>query len=150
MIGLWSGSGERGGGERPPWSAGVAGVSAAKGPRVLVVDDERAILEMIEDILRAEGYEVAAAADGEEAIRLLERWRPAVLLLDMRMPGVDGWAVARAAHASQQNPRIVVMTAAENAARWAEEVSADAYLAKPFQLDELIACVGSVRGRREN
>jgi DNA-binding response OmpR family regulator len=59
----------------------------------------------------------------------------------MRMRGVDGWAVARDVRSFSDDIPIVVMSAAENAGRWAEEIGANGYLAKPFQLDELLTCV---------
>jgi len=69
-----------------------------------------------------------------------------VILLDMRMPVMDGWAVARALHAQGIKVPIVVMTAAESAKRWADEVGAEGFLAKPFGLDELLAVVERFRG----
>ncbi len=59
----------------------------------------------------------------------------------MRMPVLDGWGFAKAFRASGKRTPIVVMTAAENARRWAEEIQAEGYLTKPFDLDTLIAAV---------
>lgn len=109
--------------------------------RVLVVDDDPSILDTVSSILVGEGYQVMSAAGGAEALTLSRSWHPTLVLLDMRMPVMDGWAVARALHESGSRVPIVVMTAAENARRWADEIGAAGHLAKPFALDELISCV---------
>ena len=117
--------------------------------RVLVVDDDISILDTVSSILTGEGYQVMSANGGEEAISLMRSWHPTLVLLDMRMPVLDGWAVARAMHESGSRVPIVVMTAAENARRWADEIGAAGHLAKPFSLDELIDCVDRLTGRDE-
>lgn len=109
--------------------------------RVLVVDDDPSILDTVSSILAGEGYEVMSAAGGAEALTLTHSWHPTLVLLDMRMPLMDGWAVARALHESGSRVPIIVMTAAENARRWADEIGAAGHLAKPFALDDLIECV---------
>jgi CheY-like chemotaxis protein len=65
----------------------------------------------------------------------------ALVLLDMRMPVLDGWGFARRFRAAGKRSPIIVITAAENARRWAEEIGADGYLSKPFEIDALIAAV---------
>jgi len=72
--------------------------------RVLVVDDDEAIRESIEVALTDEGYEVRCAADGAAALALIEEWNPGVILLDMKMPGSDGWTFA-AAYRRHPEPR---------------------------------------------
>lgn len=111
---------------------------------VLVVDDESGIRDLVALILGIEGYPVWTAANGAEALDLLEREPPAVLLLDMRMPVLDGWGVARALQERGVAIPIVVMTAAVDASRWAAEVGAAAYLAKPFDLVDLLATVEQI------
>jgi CheY-like chemotaxis protein len=152
LVGVWAGSNDAGDrrGARPDVGAAKSGDPVAT--RVLVVDDDPSILATVRDILLAEGYEVEAAGTGAQAISLVQTWRPALVLLDMRMPVMDGWAVARAIRALTSDLPIVVMTAAENAARWAEEIAADGYLAKPFQLDDLLRCVARFgrEGRPQN
>jgi CheY-like chemotaxis protein len=88
---------------------------------VLVVDDDTSILDTVSAILSGEGYDVISAASGQEALDAVARSQPAVILLDMRMPVMDGWAVARALHTQGSTVPIVVMTAADNAKGWAEE-----------------------------
>lgn len=108
---------------------------------VLVVDDDQNIRETVCEILDLEGCAVAAASNGREALDQVEAWRPCVILLDMRMPVLDGWGVARELQARGLTIPIIVMTAAQDARRWAEEIAADAYLAKPFDLPALVETV---------
>jgi len=109
--------------------------------RVLVVDDELAIRDVVSDALQLEGYPVATAANGFEALEILEHERPKVILLDMRMPLLDGWGFARELKLRGIQVPIVVLTAAQNARRWADEIGAASYLAKPFDLNDLLAIV---------
>jgi CheY-like chemotaxis protein len=114
---------------------------------VLVVDDDTSILDTVTAILSGEGYDVVSAASGQEALDAMSRAQPVVILLDMRMPVMDGWAVARALRTQGISIPIVVMTAAESAQRWADEVGAAGYLAKPFGLDDLLDAVERFRTR---
>jgi len=108
---------------------------------VLVVDDDPTIRALVTDILEQEGYPVASAQHGAEALRIVEHRLIEVVLLDMRMPVLDGWGFAREVQARGMKPRIVVMSAAQDAGRWAAEIRADGYLAKPFELSELLSAV---------
>ena len=112
---------------------------------ILVVDDDASIRQTVREILDFEGYAVETAADGLEALRAVERGEPSLVLLDMRMPELDGWGFARAIRERGIQLPILVMTAAENARSWANEIGADGYVAKPFELDELLAAVERVR-----
>ena len=149
MLEFWAGSGEQNDDHASSrvLRAGNAGERARS--RVLVVDDDASILDTVTSILTGEGYQVMSANGGEEAVSLLRTWHPTLVLLDMRMPVMDGWAVARAMHESGSRVPIVVMTAAENARRWADEIGAAGHLAKTFSLDELIDCVDRHTGREE-
>lgn len=104
-----------------------------------MVDDDPSIAAIVSEILTAEGHVVVSAENGAEA--LAKANGEALVLLDMRMPVLDGWGVAREFRASGKRSAIVVMTAAENARRWAEEIGAAGYLSKPFEIDALIAAV---------
>lgn len=126
--------------------AGPQPRGAGNGDTVLVVDDDTSILDTVSAILTGEGYDVVSATGGQEALDAVARRRPAVILLDMRMPVMDGWAVARALRSQGISVPIVVMTAAESAKRWADEVGAEGFLAKPFGLDELLTIVQRFRG----
>jgi DNA-binding response OmpR family regulator len=108
------------------------------GDSILVVDDERDIREGVADFLRLEGYPVVGAENGVAALAAIERARPRLILLDMRMPGMDGWALGRALKERGLRIPVVVMTAARNARLWAREIDADDYLPKPFDLEELL------------
>ncbi len=108
---------------------------------VLVVDDDIAILESIAQTLEFEGYRVVTAVNGVEALRRLDERMPNVILLDMRMPVMDGWAFAKAARDRGVPARIVVMTATTDVRRWATEIGADGYLGKPFDLTALLDVV---------
>jgi CheY-like chemotaxis protein len=110
---------------------------------ILVVDDDDLILSSVESTLVDEGYPVVTAPDGAAALDAVEQQSPALILLDMKMPILDGWAFARA-YREQPEPRapIVVMTAAADAARRAADVGAEGYLAKPFDLEDLLSLVG--------
>lgn len=140
MIWVWAGNeGRDAGGASRSNGPGKAGERA--GARVLVVDDDPSILDTVTSILSSEGFDVMAANGGAQALGLLSSWHPTLVLLDMRMPIMDGWAVARAMKETGSRVPIVVMTAAESAKKWADEIGAAGHLAKPFLLDELIDCV---------
>ena len=118
----------------------------AEGP-ILVVDDDATILVSVAELLELEGYAVATAGNGAEALELTRSLQPGLVLLDMRMPVLDGWAYAREARDRGLQPRIVIMTAAHDARRWADEIGADGYIPKPFEADELILTVERIVGR---
>jgi CheY-like chemotaxis protein len=91
---------------------------------------------------------VQLAEEGAAALAAAQRFRPDVILLDMRMPGVDGWRFAEAYRATPP-PRapILVLTAARDAEASAAEIEADAVLAKPFELAQLIRTLNALIGR---
>ncbi len=111
--------------------------------RVLVIDDDRDIREFVKAILLDEGYEVVTAENGSNALNILNQYKPDLILLDMRMPIMDGWAFSKAYRQMYPNQApIVVLTAATDAAQFANQINADSYLSKPFDLVELIDVVG--------
>lgn len=114
--------------------------------RVLVVDDEPDIRATVTEMLLIEGYAVDEAANGADALRLLESRPPDLILLDMRMPVLDGWGFAAELDRRRVRIPIVVMTAAREAQRWADDISAAAALPKPFGFDDLIRTVNEARG----
>lgn len=115
--------------------------STSAGP-ILVVDDDEAIAQVIQLLLTEEGYAVVVAHNGQEALHRLADWLPCVILLDMKMPVMDGWKFA-AAYRQQPGPHapIVVMTAAHDSRQRANEIAADGVIAKPFDLDDLLALI---------
>jgi CheY-like chemotaxis protein len=114
-------------------------------PLVLVVDDDPDILEAICDILEGEGYRVARARHGEEALVRVEAQRPDVILLDLMMPVMDGVAFSQALRQrpSFRDVPVVVISADGNPQR-AAAVGAVGYLAKPFDIDALLSQVAGL------
>lgn len=107
--------------------------------KVLVVDDDEAIGEFVDWVLTDEGHEVSRAGNGADALQLLRVMVPDVILLDMRMPVMDGWQFADAyRNGDYQQAPIVVVTAARDATERANEIRADGYLGKPFDIDDLL------------
>jgi two-component system, chemotaxis family, chemotaxis protein CheY len=109
---------------------------------ILIIDDDPAIRETLAEVLEEEGYTVEVANNGAEGLAAIERIRPAMLLLDMRMPVMDGWSLARVLHERAIKLPVVVMTAAQETHQWSQEIAAAAVLAKPFNLNELLEVVG--------
>ena len=108
---------------------------------ILVIDDDPAVLATVSDILEDEGYPVELATNGAEGLEIIARIQPSLVVLDMRMPILDGWGFARVLKERGIKLPILVMTAAQDARRWAHEIGADAYLAKPFDLLDLLDAV---------
>ena len=115
----------------------------------MYVDDDPTILVSVAELLELEGYSVTTATNGAEALEITRRVQPPLVLLDMRMPVLDGWGYARAVRAGGMRARIVIMTAAHDARRWADEIGADGYVPKPFEADQLIAVVAGIVGPPE-
>jgi DNA-binding response OmpR family regulator len=109
---------------------------------VLVVEDDPDLLAVVEMILVDAGYRVRTARDGRTALERVGEEMPSLILLDMRMPVMNGWDFAREFRARHgRSAPIVVVTAAENARARAHEIDADGFLAKPFDLGDVIAVV---------
>jgi DNA-binding response OmpR family regulator len=118
--------------------------------RVLIADDEANIVTSLEFLMGREGYEVALATDGKEALRQVEEFRPDLVLLDVAMPHLDGFAVAqriRADHGS--SIAIVMLTAKGQEAEVAKGVAlgADLYVTKPFSTRDLVADIRRILDR---
>ncbi len=112
-------------------------------PRVLVVDDESNITDLVSMALRYEGFEVETAATGRDAIRLVERFRPEVVILDVMLPDVDGFAVTERLKSARVKVPILFLTArdaVEDKVRGLT-LGGDDYVTKPFSLEELVARV---------
>lgn len=110
---------------------------------ILVVDDDPSIRETVSEVLHLEGYAVDSAVNGADALAAIERHPPKLVLLDMRMPVMDGWGFARRLVEGGIELPIIVMTAAQNARAWCDEIGAADCLAKPFDLDDLLTRVGN-------
>ena len=109
--------------------------------RILVVDDDADIQEMVQIALEDEGYEVTVAAHGMAALEILQQLTPRLILLDMRMPVMNGWQFAQAYRERPGEHAPIVLLTAADASTSARQVGAEGYLAKPFDLSQLIATV---------
>src|SRR6266853_791821 len=131
-------SGAEGEDERPD-EGGTSSVSASGPQRVLVVDDNEDIAESTSRLLALRGHEVKVALDGEQALRLAASFHPTTVLLDIGMPGLDGYQLCRKFRAGLVSATLVAVTGygeAQNRAR-AKEVGFDHYLLKPVALETL-------------
>jgi len=117
--------------------------------RILVVDDEPAVREALERILRLDGFEVALACDGREAVRSLAAAPADAVLLDVLMPGLDGLEVCRRMRDTGDRTPVLMLTARDQVGDRVAglEAGADDYLSKPFALEELLARVRALLRR---
>lgn len=112
--------------------------------RVLIVDDDQGIRDVVAAVLEDEGYEVRGAADGIEALRTLERRGdrpPDVVLLDFTMPRCDGPAFAREYRLRGETAPIVLLTASHQVEARCREVGADGCVGKPFEVSDLLEAI---------
>ena len=116
--------------------------------RILIIDDEPLIVESVSYSLKQEGYEVVAAADGVEGLKLAETEEPDLVLLDLMLPGMNGLEVCRTIRRSSDLP-IIMLTAKEGEIDrvLGLELGADDYVTKPFSMRELLARIKSVLKR---
>jgi DNA-binding response OmpR family regulator len=119
--------------------------------RVLVVDDDRDINDVVQEGLRAAGYEVVGALTGEEALAEVARRCPDLVLLDQMLPDIDGAEVCRRLRAGPQTRRVPIMFLSARAGSDARvrglALGADDYVVKPFSMRELVLRVGAVLRR---
>jgi DNA-binding response OmpR family regulator len=122
-------------------------MSPSKGS-VLVVDDDKHILRMMQLVLEMEGYKVINAVDGESALEIFETQSPELVLLDIKIPGIDGYTVCRRIREFSQVP-IIMITAKGEVEEKAEglDAGADDYITKPFSVRELMARIKAVLRR---
>jgi two-component system OmpR family response regulator len=106
-----------------------------------VVDDEPSIVDVISMALRHQGFGVAVAADGNQALAQVRSWRPHVLVLDVMLPDMDGFEVARRLSAEHAGVPILFLSARDNTADKVRGLTTggDDYVTKPFSLEELLA-----------
>ena len=113
---------------------------------ILVVDDDRAIRELVSTVLSEDGFAVATAANGREALARIAAQPPALVLLDLQMPIMSGWEVLAELRAAQVQVPVVFMTAGYRAKAEAERHGADGYVAKPFDVAEVLQVVARFAG----
>ncbi|MGB3905181.1 MAG: response regulator transcription factor [Anaerolineae bacterium] len=117
---------------------------------VLVVDDERNIIELARLYLEQEGFTVEEARDGAEALEKIRTLKPAVVVLDLMLPEVDGWEVCRRTRAKSEVPIIMLTARSDDVDKIVGlELGADDYLTKPFNPRELVARVKAILRRYE-
>jgi DNA-binding response OmpR family regulator len=116
--------------------------------RILVVDDERNIVELAQMYLEQAGYSVERARDGQEALTRARHMRPALVVLDLMLPGLDGWEVCRRLRAESDVPIIMLTARSDDVDRIVGlELGTDDYVTKPFNPRELVARVRAVLRR---
>ena len=117
--------------------------------RVLVVDDEANITDLVATALRYEGFDVEVAANGTDALRSAETFRPDLVVLDVMLPDRDGFAVVKRLRADGHHVPVVFLTARDSTEEKVKglTVGGDDYVTKPFSLEELIARVRAVLRR---
>lgn len=117
------------------------------GDKVLVVDDEPHMRETLAEILKDTGYQVLLAASGEEAIEVCEREDPQIVLMDVRMPGMDGVEAFRRIRRHQEGMRVILMSAYSMDAlkEAALEEGAIAFLPKPLDLERVVNLISEAR-----
>ena len=117
-------------------------------PRILVVDDEPAVTDLLAYNLRKAHYEVLVAADGRQALRLAQEGAPDLILLDLMLPEVDGLDVCRELRRASRVPIIMLTARGEEVDRVVGlELGADDYVCKPFSIRELLARIKAVLRR---
>ena len=113
-------------------------------PKVLIVDDDRDSAELLHELLRDAGYAVASAYDGAAALDMLMTHEPAVILVDLRMPTIDGWSFIERYRGRGGHARILVITALGDVVKRQPIAGVDALAFKPFELEDLLATVADL------
>ena len=120
----------------------------AEKQKILIVDDDASISELISLYLEKEMFDTRCAADGEEALQLFPEYQPNLVILDLMLPGIDGYEVCRRLRASSQVPVIMLSAKGETFDKvLGLELGADDYMVKPFESKELVARVKAVLRR---
>ncbi len=133
-----------------PQSFGILKKMKSKAPRILVVDDERAVRDLLVYNLRKAHYEVSTANDGRQALELARQAEPDLILLDLMLPEVDGLDVCRELRHASKVPIIMVTARGEEVDRVVGlELGADDYICKPFSVRELMARIKAVLRRSQ-
>lgn len=114
---------------------------------ILVIDDDPSILMTVAEVLEDEGYAVRTASNGAEGLAAVQEALPRLVLLDMRMPVLDGWGFAHSLRERGIHLPLLVMTAAQDARQWGREVGAIGVIPKPFDLNDLLDAVSSALHR---
>ena len=120
--------------------------------RILVVDDDQVIQQLLKVNLELEGYAVGVASDGEEALVLFDRFQPDLVLLDIMMPKLDGWEVARRLAGTEGGPVPIVLLSAraqESDVQKGNDLGVAAYVTKPFDPIQLLHLVAGIIAQQD-
>ncbi|WP_337518120.1 response regulator transcription factor [Megasphaera sp.] len=116
--------------------------------KILIADDEQLMRQLVIDFLKPEGYEILEASDGKEALEIYDKEHPDLILLDVMMPGYDGWTVCREIRRESTVPIMMLTAKGEEIDQlFAYDLGADEYITKPFSPREVIARVKAVLRR---
>ncbi|PIU40872.1 MAG: two-component system response regulator [Candidatus Omnitrophica bacterium CG07_land_8_20_14_0_80_42_15] len=121
------------------------------GKKILVVDDEIQLVEMVKLRLQANGYIVLTAGDGQEALEKARKEKPDLIILDLMLPKIDGYKVCRMLKFDEKYKKIPILMftarAQESDKKLGEEVGADGYITKPFEPSVLISKIHELIGK---
>jgi DNA-binding response OmpR family regulator len=120
--------------------------------RILVVDDDQVIQQLLKVNLELEGYAVEVASDGEEALAMFDRFHPDLVLLDIMMPKLDGWEVARRLAGTTGGPPPIVLLSAraqESDVQKGNDLGVAAYVTKPFDPIQLLHLVAGIIAQQD-
>ena len=120
--------------------------------KILIADDEQLMRQLVIDFLKPEGYEILEAVDGKEALDIYDKEHPDLVLLDVMMPGYDGWTVCREIRRESAVPIIMITAKGEEIDQlFAYDLGVDEYITKPFSPKILVAKIKAVlrRGQQE-
>lgn len=121
---------------------GTNGPISKSRPRVLVVDDDDDICELLREALTDEGFAVATVPHGAAALELVKHHQPAVIIVDLRMPIMDGWAfVEQYRRVAKPAASILLLSALKDVEESARRLGADGFIRKPFELAEVTAAI---------
>ncbi len=117
-----------------------------KGNKILIIDDETDLRDLIKDVLEEEGYEVFCASNGADGILLNETINPDLIVLDLRMPGMDGIETLQNIRKNDDKVIVVILTGygCPDTIRDAVNLNVSEYLSKPFENRELLSIIGRV------
>jgi len=119
-----------------------------KGMKILIIDDENDLRDMMKEVLEGEGYQVFCASNGAAGIQLNEAMNPDVILLDLNMPAMDGIETLRNIRNTDSNVDVVILTGygCPDTIRDAADLNVSEYLSKPFENKELLSIIGRAFG----
>lgn len=119
--------------------------------KILIADDEQLMRQLVIDFLKPEGYEILEASDGKEALEIYDKEHPDLILLDVMMPGYDGWTVCREIRRESTVPIMMLTAKGEEIDQlFAYDLGADEYITKPFCPKILVAKIKALLRRSQN